>query len=178
MNPSTEVFVLPFWVGLLLAVQVLLLTLYYKGNWTFAAAGVVTLTPSYLLFARLFFFLYQSEIRAMMDRRSLLKGKNPTPVSQMERENENSRNRIFVIKLAPLLVVVILQNLRMDLHRYTITIWVVSGIVIGLLMMFATEGLMTGRYWWADERELNKMKRQEMADELDEYDDDDGDAGV
>lgn len=168
------VFIVPFWPGMLIAWQVLMITIFITTNVTFKGWGAIVLLPSHILTLRMILFLYQTKTRAFNERRNILRGRrddNEIPINQKYLDYENDKNEIFCYKLLPFWVAVLLANLKIDLKKEHFTWWAVGAPLMAYIMLLSMEGLHHHKYWWDD-------ARQETRDMMESAEDDSVDDGL
>jgi hypothetical protein len=164
--------ILPFYVGLLLAVQVVLATLKATlvSAFTFNGCGFVVWAPSYILFLRLFAFLMLSEVRAAHEVKNIHRGKSDRNQLQLTKalvDEEAAQNRIFALKMSMPFVVVVIESIRESLPKEHLSIWITIGPLLGIILIFAGEGLHKNAWWWSDARQrtLDALTEQEEDDD-------------
>jgi hypothetical protein len=150
------VFIVPFYVGLLVACQILMMTVYSTTNVTFKGWGVIICWPSHLLFLRMGFFLYRTKMRTLAERRNIFRGQgelNEYNFSTQYLSYENDKNEIFCYKLMPAWIGALLANLKIDLRKEHFTWWAVGAPVFAYILVLSVEGLHHGKLWWDDARQ-------------------------
>ena len=164
-------------VGLLLIVEVALLTGNAVGRWHFPAHGLLTLMPLYVIFAMLALWVMANERRGLKQLKVIAEGRgggsgraglDTTRVLAIQAEN-----RLWATKvLACCVPFVILVNVRMDLTRYTVSPWLESGFAMVVLFALSLQGLSHRKMWWDDPMgdEIRRL-RIEAGETVDEEDD-------
>lgn len=152
---TSPTMVLGVYVGVLLMVEIVLLTLNFAGNWTFSGHGVVVLLPLYFLYFLLIYWLMGNEMRGAEQVRNVLAGKmwmnERADMKVTEAMAMQANNRVWGFKvLFGTLPIVIAANVRMDLTRYDISPWAVGGVALFVVAVFTAEGAARGKMWWHD----------------------------
>ena len=169
--------VLGVYVGLLLMLEIVLLTLYFQKNWAFAGHGVVVLLPAYLLLFLLMYWLMGNEMRGAEQVRNIVGGRahmnERADLRVTEAMAMQANNRVWGFKvLFGTLPIVIMANLRMDLTRYDISPWAVGGTALAIVALFTMEGAARGKMWWNDALAEYFARLAEEAGEDEELDND------
>jgi len=160
--------VLPFGVGLFIIVQLVMLGLKISlpAAFSFGGNGIIIWAPMHLLFLRLSAFLFFTEQRTVAEKTNTMKGKQDDNQYAMLNapflEVEQSKNRLFAMKMAVIYLVFLWESIRESLTRYTISVWSTFGIAIAITLMFAMEGLTYGVMWWPDQRKITSNMIEEL----------------
>lgn len=169
---NKPVAVLPCAVGLLIALQILMLQIYASVGYKFPMHPTITLLPGWTIFARAALFLAQIDNRGLKEKRNLMKGKAanneiPAMTNQML-ELESLANRIFSFKILLFSVVWLVANIAMEFRRENIPFWIVSFLAVLIFVGLSIEGFNRNIMWWEDSRQETRNALVTSDDEEDE----------
>lgn len=170
LSLGRPVFIVPFYVGLLVAWQVLMMTIYTTTNVTFKGWGAIVCLPSHLLLLRMGLFLYQTKTRTFRERRNIIRGQgeqNELNMTQQYLNYENDKNEIFCYKVMPAWIGALLANLKIDLRKEHFTWWAVGAPIIAYIVLLSLEGLHHNKLWWDDARQETRDMLNIEEDEAD-----------
>lgn len=174
-------FIVPFYVGLLFSLQLMLLGLKatYMHAFSFGGSGFIVWLPSHIIGLRVIFVRVALEYRTVREQKvSAMKNDEAETttlqqkVQTLETTHEVLESRLFTIKLCIIYIIVWIETLRETLQRYDWSIWVTIGPSIFFVLLFSFEGLSNNIMWWREQREI-KQRIIEQNRLISDNDDDD-----
>lgn len=159
-------FIVPFYIGMLLALQLMMLGLKatYAHAFSFGGSGFLVWLPSHIIGLRVIFVRIALEYRTVHEEKThvLRNDDDETTtlrqrVQSLETVHEVLESRLFTIKLCVIYVIVWIETLRETLQRYDWSIWVTIGPSIFFMLMFALEGMHNNIMWWRERREITRQ---------------------
>lgn len=168
--------VLGVYVGVLLMLEVVLLTANFDRGWRFPGHGFVTLLPLYLLEFLLAFWILANENRNTEHLKASLRNRKRgtdggAALDMHESSVIHATNRVWGFKVFfGTIPIIVMANLKMDLTRYDMSPWAVGGTALGVLLLFTIEGYARGKLWWHDSLKDHYTQLQEMKGDVDDLD--------
>lgn len=162
--------IIPFWAGIFMTWQILMLTINATSHITFKGWGAIVWLPSHIMFVGVIIFFYNVRRRSLLETRNKLKGKhedNEMPKMTNEyAQFENERNESWMLKfMLPWEILAILANVKMDIKKEHISWWIVGGPAIAYTLFLSIEGLQANKFWFKDARQDTREMIEEALED-------------